>query len=81
MNVEVKIRSASEPVDAEIVEQDTGGIRVSLKNPISSVAPGQACVFYQGRRVLVEWMDNKLASFRTACMVNSADSRKVGCVA
>ena len=52
MNVEVKIRSASEPVDAEIVEQDTGGIKVSPKDPISSVAPGQACVFYQGRRVL-----------------------------
>ena len=52
MNVEVKIRSASEPVDAKIVELDTGGIEVSPKDPISSVAPGQACVFYQGRRVL-----------------------------
>lgn len=50
-NVMVKIRSAQTPAPAQLL-RETSGARVSLQTPEYGVAPGQACVFYEGTRVL-----------------------------
>lgn len=47
----VKLRSASQPVEARVVSRP-GGAEVLLDEPQAGVAPGQACVFYAGERVL-----------------------------
>ena len=52
MEVEVKIRSSSTPVIAKLFLNNVDCVEVKPKEPISSVAPGQACVFYSDRRVL-----------------------------
>jgi len=50
--VEAKIRYRS-PLAAAVIEPSGGGrIRVSFDHPVSGVSPGQACVFYQGERVV-----------------------------
>lgn len=51
LRVAVKLRSAQAPLPA-ILEQDAEGARVILDEPEYGVAPGQACVFYAGDRVL-----------------------------
>jgi len=50
--VEVKLRSAAAPVPARIWLDGRSGARVELAEPQLGVAPGQACVFYRGSRVL-----------------------------
>jgi tRNA-specific 2-thiouridylase len=50
--VEVKLRSMTEPKPAIISLLPGGHARVELKEAQFGVAPGQACVFYQGSRVL-----------------------------
>jgi tRNA-specific 2-thiouridylase len=50
--VEVKIRSVRPPVPARLIVADDGGVSVVLDEPEMGVAPGQACVFYAGERVL-----------------------------
>lgn len=50
--VEIKIRSASTPCAARVYSDGDGKFRVLPDAPLDSVAPGQACVFYQGDRVL-----------------------------
>jgi len=50
--VEVKLRSMSAPVPARLWLETRGGARVELAEPQLGVAPGQACVFYRGSRVL-----------------------------
>ncbi|WP_119462349.1 tRNA 2-thiouridine(34) synthase MnmA [Rhodospirillaceae bacterium SYSU D60014] len=49
--VTVKLRSASPPAPARIFAAD-GTVRVQLTQPQFGVAPGQACVVYDGDRVL-----------------------------
>lgn len=49
--VQVKLRSAQEPLDAHIINNDFS-VEVKLKVPNRAIAPGQACVFYQGEHVL-----------------------------
>jgi tRNA-specific 2-thiouridylase len=49
--VQVKLRSASPAVSARAWGVD-GGAAVMLDEPQMGVAPGQACVFYDGARVL-----------------------------
>ena len=51
ITVEVKHR-AREPAVAARVVAGNGGARVAFEAPQAGVAPGQACVFYQGTRVL-----------------------------
>lgn len=52
IRVAVKLRSAMPPVAARLdVDSDAGG-EVRLDAPYAGVAPGQACVFYDGGRVL-----------------------------
>ncbi len=48
----VKVRSRHEAAPAEVVAIDGGGAEVRFLAPISSPAPGQAAVFYDGDRVL-----------------------------
>ena len=50
--VEVKLRSASAPARARVFAAEGGAARVVLDEPQFGVAPGQACVFYDGDRVL-----------------------------
>jgi tRNA-uridine 2-sulfurtransferase len=47
----VKVRSMRPPVSARVVPT-ADGAEVELLNPEDAVAPGQACVFYEGSRVL-----------------------------
>jgi tRNA-uridine 2-sulfurtransferase len=47
----VKVRSMRAPVSARVVPVP-GGAEVELMEPEEGVAPGQACVFYKGTRVL-----------------------------
>jgi len=49
MAVTVKLRSAQPPVAARLYD---GGVTVRLDAPAFGVAPGQACVFYDGDRCL-----------------------------
>jgi tRNA-specific 2-thiouridylase len=54
--LEVKLRSAMAPVPATVHldddEDGNGGGRVVLDEPYPGVAPGQACVFYRGDRLM-----------------------------
>ena len=52
MAVAVKIRSAHGPVPATLFGKSDGGGEVLFDTPERAVAPGQACVFYAGSRVL-----------------------------
>ena len=51
-SLDVKIRSASAPIKAKVLISKDYSADVVPDDPISGVAPGQACVFYDGRRVL-----------------------------
>ncbi len=54
----VKIRSRHRGVRATIEPSVSGGARVRFETPQRGVAPGQACVFYDGDRVLGGcWID------------------------
>jgi tRNA-specific 2-thiouridylase len=53
LDVEVRLRSAQAPAAARVFANESGqGARVALAAPEHAVAPGQACVFYQGSRIL-----------------------------
>ena len=51
-DVTVKIRSSQIPIDANLHFTDDMHITVTLSQPEYGVSNGQACVFYQGSRVL-----------------------------
>jgi tRNA-specific 2-thiouridylase len=50
--VTVKVRSTADPVAAKILDFAQGQATVELDEPQTGIAPGQACVFYDGERVL-----------------------------
>jgi len=52
MRVAVKLRSAQPPIPATIFLDGTGGGAAVLDAPALGVAPGQACVCYDGTRML-----------------------------
>jgi tRNA-uridine 2-sulfurtransferase len=52
IEIAVKLRSAQPPVAARLALNAAGGGEVVLAEPVEGVAPGQACVFYDGERVL-----------------------------
>ncbi len=52
LRVEVKIRSTTPPMAATLFMAEPGGARVLFDTPQEGVALGQACVFYDGARVL-----------------------------
>ena len=49
---EVKLRSAQPQHAARVVPLDGGRAEVELAAPAEAIAPGQACVMYDGDRVL-----------------------------
>ena len=49
---EVRVRSTRPPVPATVTRTGEGGALVVLDTPEEGVAPGQACVFYNGEQVL-----------------------------
>jgi tRNA-specific 2-thiouridylase len=49
---EVKVRSTRPPAPAELVLEGENAARISFPSPEYGVAAGQACVFYEGSRVL-----------------------------
>ncbi|CAO3416890.1 tRNA 2-thiouridine(34) synthase MnmA [Azospirillum doebereinerae] len=52
LEVSVKLRSAQAPAAATWSVAPDGAARVELHEPQHGIAPGQACVVYQGERVL-----------------------------
>ena len=52
LRVAVKLRSTQSPVPATLMLDDSGGAEAVLDEPVAGIAPGQACVVYQGDRVL-----------------------------
>ncbi len=50
--LEVRHRAQEPPVAATLTPMPEGGVRVGFAEPQHGVAPGQACVFYQGTQVL-----------------------------
>jgi tRNA-specific 2-thiouridylase len=52
LRVEVKLRSTMPPVPASASIDYAGNATVLLDQPQAGVAPGQACVFYRGDRLL-----------------------------
>ena len=52
VEIEVKLRSMTEPKKAILSLMPGGHARVELLEPQFGIAPGQACVFYSGSRVL-----------------------------
>ncbi len=48
----VKIRNSFRPAAAMVLPHPDGGAEVRLDEPVHGVAPGQACVLYDGDRVL-----------------------------
>jgi tRNA-specific 2-thiouridylase len=50
--ITVKLRSAQPPVSGTLVFHENGEAEIRLDDPAEAVAPGQACVFYRGTRVL-----------------------------
>lgn len=58
LEVDVKLRSTSDPVGARIINFKDGKADIELNEPQAGIAPGQACVFYQGERTLGGgWID------------------------
>ena len=52
IKVKVKLRSAQPPMHATVQPLNDGHAKITLDSPEGAVAPGQACVFYDGERVL-----------------------------
>ncbi|VBB69422.1 tRNA-specific 2-thiouridylase MnmA [invertebrate metagenome] len=52
MAIKVQLRSTHAPLSAIVFGYENGSARVQLARPFAGVAPGQACVFYQGDRIL-----------------------------
>ena len=50
--VSVKVRSTQDPMPATLALGRDGSAVVTLETPERAVAPGQACVFYDGERLL-----------------------------
>ena len=51
-SIRVKMRSAQSPVMASVSTQSDANASIHLASPYEGIAPGQACVVYDGTRVL-----------------------------
>ena len=59
--LKVKIRSTSKPVDCRIVKMEPNRLEFEFLEPQSSVAPGQAAVFYLGAQVVMGgWIEKAI---------------------
>jgi tRNA-specific 2-thiouridylase len=62
IQAEVQIRYRSQPVPCTVVRLPDDSWRVSFREPLPGVAPGQAAVFYRGTQVLGGgWIERALA--------------------
>lgn len=52
IKVEAKIRYNAKPASATVLPLDSGDAKVVFDAPVKGVAPGQACVFYIGSKLL-----------------------------
>jgi tRNA-specific 2-thiouridylase len=52
LRLQVRLRSTQDPVTATVTPFGKQAAEVALDEPFAGVAPGQACVFYDGERVL-----------------------------
>ena len=52
ISLTVQLRSMHRPLSAIVYGSTDGSAHVLLDRPFSGIAPGQACVFYQGERLL-----------------------------
>lgn len=50
--IRVKVRSAQPPIPAIAFAREKGCAEIELLQPYAGIAPGQACVFYDGQRLL-----------------------------
>ncbi len=67
MAVEAKVRSTRPPVAARLYAEGEARARVVLEMPEAGVSPGQACVFYEGDRVLGGgWITRSLGAWEAA---------------
>ncbi len=72
--VMVKLRSAQPPVAGSLVSLPQGQAMVQLDAPYLGIAPGQACVFYDGTRVLGGgWIARQKAQMDAAPTAAAAD--------
>ena len=56
----VKIRSTMDPVPAHLMQREDGRLEAYFAEPQYGVSPGQACVAYEGERVLGGgWIDRE----------------------
>jgi len=62
----VKVRSMRPPVEARVTPLGEGRAEVELKAAEEAIAPGQACVFYDGSRVLGGGWIKAAAAFQAA---------------
>jgi len=64
---QAKIRSVGEPVGVRVTPLERGAARVAFDAPQFGVSPGQACVLYDGGRVLGGgWIRREAAAARAA---------------
>ncbi len=70
----VKLRSAQPTVPAMLSPTAGGGLSVTLETPQQGVAPGQACVFYDGDRVLGGGTIRRSATETLAAMPRAVES-------
>jgi len=52
IDLQVKHRAREPAVTARLLPGEGGCVRVAFAEPQAGVAPGQACVFYDGTRML-----------------------------
>jgi len=50
--IQARVRSTRPPAAAALQARDDGTVGVAFDDPETGIAPGQACVFYDGERVL-----------------------------
>ncbi len=69
----VKVRSAAPPVEAELELGPDGSAEVRFLEPLPGVAPGQACVFYAGERLLGGgWIASTRSSLADGAVLRAA---------
>jgi tRNA-uridine 2-sulfurtransferase len=73
----VKVRSAAPLVAADVTFKDDGTATVTFVEALGGVAPGQACVFYQGEQLLGGgWINSTTAAISGIALERTAELAK-----